>query len=168
MKRICRWSFVIWLTIMSCLANAAAESTESDLLSEIRQLDQRIFTSAFLTCDEDTLRALMSADLEFYHDIYGMIASDLESFLAGTIPDCIARREEKLPYIERRLEANTMQVRRLGNWGAIQTGSHTFYGRDEHNQDIFLERATFMHVWEHSEFGWRIKRVISYDHDNQN
>jgi len=167
MKRVFLWSLMVWLSATAGLASASPDPSEHDLLSEIRQLDERIFEAAFLTCDAPVLRALMSEDLEFYHDLYGLIANDLDAFLAGTIPDCIARSEGTLPYIERRPEPGTLQVRRLGDWGALQTGSHTFHGRDEDNQDLFLERGTFMHVWERSELGWRIKRVISYDHESE-
>ena len=144
-----------------------AEAERHELLSEIRALDQQIFDSAFLTCDENKLRELMSDDLEFYHDLYGLIAEALNSFLAGTIPDCLARQAGHLPYLERRLEPETMEVRRLGDWGAMQTGRHTFHGRDEDGEDVLVERAEFMHVWQHSEQGWRITRVISYDHRSE-
>lgn len=159
-----------YLTLVAAFAFAASATPndkEFDLTAELTRLDQRIFTSAFLTCDEDALRATMAEDLEFYHDIYGLIAEDLDSFISGTIPDCVARRNKELPYLERRLEPNTMQVRPLGDWGALQSGSHTFHGRDEHGQYVLLERGVFMHVWEKSELGWRIKRVLSYDHHSE-
>lgn len=38
---------------------------------------------------------------------------------------------------------------------------------NEQANDMFLERGTFMHVWEKVEQGWRIKRVISYDHKGE-
>lgn len=164
MNRIYTWIIAAWLLAAAMPALASPNSPESDLLSEIEPLDQRIFEAAFLTCDEDALRALLSPDLEFYHDLYGMIAGDLEAFLVGTLSDCTSRRAGELPYIERRLVPDSMEVRRVGDWGALQTGQHTFHGRDEQDQDVLLERGTFMHVWERSDMGWRIKRVISYDH----
>lgn len=65
------------------------------------------------------------------------------------------------------LMPGSMQVKPLGEWGALQTGRHTFHGQDEHGKDVLLERGTFMHIWERSEQGWHIKRVISYDHESE-
>lgn len=144
-----------------------ARAEEANLSAQISPLDAQIFEAAFLTCDEETLRALMSDDLEFYHDLYGLIAEDLDSFTRATIPDCEARKAGELPYLERRLDIESVQIKRLGEWGAMQTGRHAFYGRDELGGEQLLEQAEFMHIWQRSDKGWQIKRVISYDHRSQ-
>lgn len=159
--------FLVCFIASTSAAQAVPQEQENDLGAVLMPLDQRIFEAAFLTCDEGVLRDLLSDDLEFYHDLYGMIAGDIEDFLAGTLPDCIARSEGRSAYTERRLVPGSMEVRRIGDWGAIQTGQHTFHGRDDQGHDIFLERGTFMHVWEKTSNNWRIKRVISYDHKSE-
>lgn len=167
MKRVLFSCLLSGCMASTSLAQAAPKLQEEDLVAVLTPLDQRIFEAAFLTCDEGTLRELLSEDLEFYHDLYGMIAGDIDTFLAGTLPDCVARSEGRSAYTERRLVPGSMEVRRIGDWGAIQTGHHTFHGRDEAGQDILLERGTFMHIWEKTPDGWRIKRVISYDHKSE-
>ena len=156
-----------WIIASVSAAQALPQQPKHDLVAVLLPLDQQIFEAAFLTCDEDVLRELLSEDLEFYHDLYGMIAGDIDTFLAGTIPDCVARSEGQSAYTERRLIPGSMEVRRIGDWGAIQTGEHTFYGRDDEGQDIFLERGTFMHIWQNTRSGWRSERGISYDHTSE-
>ena len=119
MRRVKLFGHLAWAATFVLAASATPIDEDVDLTEELTRLDQRIFASAFLTCDEEALRATMAEDLEFYHDIYGLIAADLDSFISGTVPDCVARKNKELPYLERRLEPNTMQVRRLGNWGAL-------------------------------------------------
>ena len=167
MKRALLTSICLWSAATLGSAQADEAPVETGLLEQIAPLDAQIFEAAFLSCDEATLRTVMSPDLEFYHDLYGMIAGDLDTFLAGTLPDCVARQAGNAPYVERRLVPGSMEVRAIGEWGALQSGDHTFYGRDASGEDLFLERGTFMHVWAKTEQGWQIKRVISYDHKNE-
>ncbi|MEL6567886.1 MAG: nuclear transport factor 2 family protein [Pseudomonadota bacterium] len=132
----------------------------------IEALDADIFAAAFLTCDEQRLREILSPDLEFYHDLYGKIAGSVDEFLEGTIPDCLMRQRGESPFIRRALRLETMEIRPIGDWGLLQSGTHDFYGQDEDGNDILLETGVFMHVWQNTEQDWRITRVISYDHQS--
>lgn len=160
---------VILLLAMSAVSAAACAQTPGpqnldSTQSEIEALDADVFEAAFLTCDEQRLRELLSDDLEFYHDLYGKIAGSVSDFLSGTLPDCRARQRGEAPFIRRALRAETLQVRAIGDWGVMQSGTHDFFGRDDEGNDILLETGVFMHLWEKDGEDWRIARVISYDH----
>jgi len=157
---------IVFAAILPTTACAQVDKQvpEPTAYEAILALDAQIFEAAFLTCDSDTLRKIMAPDLEFYHDIYGNIAGNVDEFLSGTIPDCEARQRGENPYVERKLITETMQVRPIGDWGAMQTGTHHFVGKDEAGAEILLETGAFTHIWQKVDGGWKIKRVISYDH----
>ncbi len=149
---------------LSACAQTPSPAPEPTALQAITGLDAQIFEAAFLTCDEATLRRIMAPDLEFYHDLYGNIAQDVDGFLSGTLPDCEARKRGDAPYVERRLIADSLHVRPIGDWGAMQTGQHVFIGKSDTGEDVVLETGLFTHIWQKTDAGWKIKRVISYDH----
>ncbi len=144
----------------------AALLADTETTETIARHDATIFEAAFRTCDGEALRRVMADDLEFYHDKYGIIASSLDEFLDGTLPDCERRRSGEQPYLERRIGPGSMVVRRIGNDAVMQTGSHSFWLR-EPGQDIRkVETGLFTHIWVKTDGDYKIKRVISYDHAN--
>ena len=152
---------------VSAAANPpAALLADTETTATITRHDATIFEAAFGTCDGEALRRVMADDLEFYHDKYGLIASSLDEFLGGTLPDCERRKSGEQPYLERRLDAGSMVVRRIGDDAVMQTGSHSFWPR-EPGQDIRkVETGLFTHIWVKTDGDYKIKRVISYDHAN--
>lgn len=149
-------------TTPSSSYNLASPSVHDAIAAQ----DARIFEAAFLTCDRETLGEIMDDKLEFYHDLYGRIATTREEFLGGTIPDCEKRAAGDLPFLIRKVTADTMEVREIKGFGAMQTGQHGFYTRDESGEDILLETGEYIHLWEKRPEGWTIIRVISYDHES--
>ena len=133
-------------------------------VAAVKARDARIFEAAFLTCDKDALRDVMMENLEFYHDKYGIIARDRAAFIDGTIPDCEARKAGQLPYLERRLDADSMVVRRIGDDALMQTGTHSFWLRPPGEELRPVETGVFTHIWVRDGDRLRISRVISYDH----
>jgi hypothetical protein len=130
----------------------------------IASLDAEIFKAAFLTCDGERLSQIMADDLEFYHDKYGVIARTADEFIEGTIPDCVKRQQGELPYLERRATPGTMQVRKIGEDGLMQTGHHSFWLRLPGEDIRRVETGLYTHIWLRQGTGWQISRVISYDH----
>lgn len=108
MKRTMLFGYLTTLVAAFAFSTSATPIEEEiELTAELTRLDQLIFDSAFLTCDEEALYATMSDDLEFYHDIYGLIAEDLNSCVTGTITDCVARKKRNC----RILSGGSSQIR---------------------------------------------------------
>lgn len=70
----------------------------------------------------------MCEGLEFYQDLDGFIADDLNRFSSATTSECIARQTSSLPYPELQLEPQTMETRPLGDWGVAQAESNASFG----------------------------------------
>ncbi|MEL6687216.1 MAG: nuclear transport factor 2 family protein [Pseudomonadota bacterium] len=157
--------------VLGCTPSKASQppvlEADEETTSQIRQLDADIFEAAFLTCDGDRLREIMADDLEFYHDKYGIIATSVDEFLDGTIPDCLRRQSGELPYLERRSDDDTMVVRKIGEDGLMQMGEHSFWLRLPGEEIKKVETGVYTHLWVRDGDTYKIKRVISYDHIDQ-
>lgn len=131
-------------------------SKQTELYREIFRQD-RIFFSAFNSCDTLTYRQYLTKDFEFYHDLGGLHYLDEEM-------QSIREMCQRNSHIRRQLLENTLEVHQLGADGALEIGVHRFYhtnpGQGEHVSGTYK----FIHVWQKKGNVWRISRVISYDH----
>jgi hypothetical protein len=82
-------------------------------------------------------------------DITGMC----ERQAAGT--DFRARRE---------LVPGSMTVHVIGDYGAMQMGTHRFFALQAGKPDRLTETGKFIDLWKREGETWKLARVISYDH----
>lgn len=148
-----------FLAVMLCalsLACNAKEPTEAStaLFDEITKVDARLF-DAFNACDLDTMGALFSEDLEFYHDLGGV--SGYKATMETTKANC-----EKRLGLRRTLVPNSLKVYPIKDYGAIQIAAHTFCHLENGKDDCGTFQ--FVHVWKRVDAGWKLTRVISYGH----
>ncbi len=160
MKTTIALSFCLFLT--GFLFAQAEEDAE--LFQTLRVKDSLLFNASFNTCNISQLRALVSEDMEFYHDQSGVTRSKAD-FIAGTENGLC-----KLPYKARReLVAGSLQVFLMKNngelYGALQTGEHRFYAKYPDKEEVLTSTAKFTHLWLLEEGEWRLARVLSYDHE---
>jgi hypothetical protein len=125
-----------------------------ELAEEISELDTILF-KAVNEGKLDIVKEYFSPDLEFYHDTGG-----LDKY-QGTI-DNLKRMFANPNRPTRSLVENSMQVYPIKDYGAIQTGKHTFC----HTENGKPECGTFdfLHVWQKQDEKWQITRVVSYGH----
>ncbi|MBI3405636.1 MAG: nuclear transport factor 2 family protein, partial [Acidobacteria bacterium] len=64
---------------------------------------------------------------------------------------------------QRSLVPGTLKVYPMKGYGALQIGVHRFYHPKEGKKDIPGE-GQFIHLWQYKDGGWKITRVISFDH----
>lgn len=156
-----------FLPLLFCLALplllAGQPESPPELFHVLRAKDSLLFDIGFNTCDIGQFQALVSEDLEFYHDQSGITASKAD-FIAGTENGLC-----KLPYKARReLVPGSLQVFPMSNdgqlYGAIQTGTHRFYAKYPDEEEVLTSTAKFTHLWLLEEGEWRLSRVLSYDH----
>jgi ketosteroid isomerase-like protein len=149
---------LIFFILLFCLSGSSARAQKTlptkTLYTEIAKMDSLLF-DAFNSRNIEKLKIFFSTDLEVYQDNTGLrnYSQTVTSFTE------LFKKEYVL---KRKLVAQSMEVYPVKDFGAIQTGRHTFC----HTENGKLECATFrfMHVWEKTADGWKIKRLITYDH----
>lgn len=146
--------FILILLFLTKIAFAQTnkEVLKIDLLKmEIIKMDSLLFTVAFNQCDTTLFKKIIADDVEFYDDRSGLNTSKTNE-IKSLISKCI--RPEKLT---RKL--NSCTIDKLGDFGAVQLGEHTFYidGKPEGT-------GKFIHIWERKGKEWKLKRIVSYEH----
>jgi hypothetical protein len=116
--------------------------------------DEMVFDS----CDAGALATLVTDDFEMYHDKLGLSASSGEEFLKAIERMCARQKTGEDYRARRELVPGRMKVYPLNNYGAIQVGEHRFY------PEKLVEIALFTQVWKKETSGWRVSRVLNYDH----
>ena len=156
-------SFALLLAALSgvgALAQGKADHAQADhaqpaaLVATIRALDAKLF-EAYNHCDLVTLGAMVADDLEFYHDQTGL-AVGKATFLAAIKQNICGK-------VERTLLPATLEVYPLKNFGAVELGIHRFSHPGHPAEGV--GDAKFVMLWQNKDGGWKLTRVISYEHN---
>ncbi|MCB0792203.1 MAG: nuclear transport factor 2 family protein [Flavobacteriales bacterium] len=152
---------VLSVAILSACTHRPALSTPTPatpniLTSTIAALDSALF-AAFNAQDTAALGTWFTPDLEFYHDKSGL--ADHDGTMAGfqhlfTQPTTADMHRTLVP--------GTMEVYPLGDFGALEVCQHRF----THTEDGQVVSGVFKNImiWRKDSTGYRVSRVISYDH----
>lgn len=147
----------------AALAQTGPETmSDAQIDAELMAMDSAMFGAAFETCDLDRVRSLVTEDVEFYHDKSGLMLTDADAFVDQI--NCLNWTQGDAPQIRRVLEPGSLTSHRIGDFGAMQMGRHSFHLVREDGSDQLLETGDFIHLWRYSPEGWQIARIISYDH----
>lgn len=135
----------------------------SPLFRELKKQDSIFFERGFNQCDIAYLEKTVSEDLKFYHDQSGF--QDRQAFFENTKRNICSNPGQK-PV--RKLEQGSLTVFPLYNngslYGAIQSGVHHFYIRENNKEDLRTSTARFTSVWVLENDEWKLAEVLSYDH----
>lgn len=137
------------------------------LTEQISRADTELFELSFaLPCDVPRFRAMLTDDVEFYHDKAGFNVRKADDFVAIYTRQCTSRANPKASRSRRELVASTLHVDPVPGWGAIETGEHLFYERQgKDGAETLVGRASFAHLWVLGTDGqWRLSRVFSFAH----
>jgi hypothetical protein len=132
---------------------AQSNAQAGDLFKRIEALDSKLF-DAYNHCDLATLGAMVSDDLEFYHDKTGLSV--------GRDPFITAIKQNICGKVERSLVPDSLQAYPLNGYGAVEIGVHRF--RHPGSPEDAIGEAKFITIWQNKNGSWRVTRVISYDH----
>jgi hypothetical protein len=152
-------SLHLFLLVLSALcglrAKAQSDAQQDPLFLTIKSLDAKLF-DAYNNCDLTTLGAMVSDDLEFYHDQTGLSVGKA-TFLA-------AIKQNVCGKVQRELLPQTLEVYPLKGYGAVEIGIHRFHhpGHPENG----VGDAKFITLWQNKYGAWTVTRVISYDHNH--
>lgn len=162
MKYLARSCNYLLLLLSVCFGVAAipklpAQTKPAEpLLVTIKALDTQLF-DAYNHCDLPALGALVADDLEFYHDKTGLsrgkakFLEDIQKYICGKV--------------NRQLVKESLEVYPMEGYGAVEMGTHRFTHPNE-SGDQQLGEAKFVMLWQKTDAGWKITRVISYDHES--
>ena len=135
---------------LPCLAQDS-HARSGPLFDELAGMDAALFEAAFATCDKAKFRALFTEDAEFYHDKTGASFGEDVKVMKSCPRD---------NGVTRTLVPGSLEVYPLQGYGAVQIGRHVFARKGEPG----AEEAKFVHLWKREANGWRLARVLSFDH----
>ena len=155
LKRSLYLILLVLLALSSMTADAQSVAQPDPLFMTIQSLDTKLF-DAYNHCDLTTLGAMVSDDLEFYHDQTGLSV--------GKAPFLAAIKQNICGKVERTLLPDTLEVYPLKGFGAVELGIHRFHhpGRPEDG----MGDAKFVTLWQNKDGAWKVTRVISYEHNH--
>ena len=135
-------------------SNRAAAQTSGPLFNEIAHLDSLQF-GAFNARNLDQLMNYFDSSLELYQDNTGVRNFDQTKQAFGGL--------FKMSYVlNRKLIPGTMEVYPIRDYGAIETGQHTFSHIENGQLQAFTYK--FMQIWQKKDGVWRVTREITYGH----
>jgi hypothetical protein len=146
---------LLLLALVGLLARAQSAAQPDPLFETIKSLDAKLF-NAYNHCDLGTMSAMVSDDLEFYHDQTGL--------MVGKAPFLAAIQQNICGKVERTLLEDTLEVYPLKNYGAVEIGIHRF-SHPGHPEDGMGD-AKFVTLWQNKDGAWKMTRAISYEHNH--
>jgi ketosteroid isomerase-like protein len=153
LKRYLLAASLVLSTLFTPVVHAQSDSQSDALFKTIQTLDTKLF-DAYNHCDLTTLSAMVSDDLEFYHDQTGLEV--------GKAPFLAAIKQNICGKVERTLLQDTLEVYSLKGYGAVEIGIHRFH-HPENPENV--GDAKFVMLWQNKDGVWKVMRVISYNHN---
>lgn len=146
---------VVFPLVFCNSAYAQKEKSSSDnIFIEIAHMDSVLF-NAFNNHDAVKMSTMFTNDLEFYHDKNGL------SDYTQTV-EAFGRLFNQNNGMRRKIVEGSLEIYPINNYGAVETGFHTFYHFEDGKQ---IEGTfKFIHLWKYENGQWKISRIISYDH----
>jgi hypothetical protein len=123
----------------------------------IASLDAALFAADNI-CDFEKVRTFFTEDLEFYHEKGGLTVTREGSLEIMGKNLC----GENSNRVRRELVKDSLEVRPINNYGAVQTGEHRFYLTQKGQTERLDGVGKFVMLWQKKDGEWRISRVISY------
>ena len=149
--------FFILLAMAPALAQPAIDAKSGPLFDTILAQDKRLFDSVN-SCDLDALADMVSDDLEFYHDQTGL-SRGRAAFIDAIKTNICGK-------VHRELIPGSLEAHPLKTYGAVEIGDHVFCPAATPSacNPQASGMAKFTMLWRQEGTGWKLTRVISYDH----
>lgn len=142
----------------ACVLAAADGVLPSDpLYQAILRHDQTLF-DAYNRCDLPAFGAMVTDDIEFYHDKGGLSV--------GRAPLLKAIENNICHKVKRELMKETLEVYPMANYGALEIATHSFCNLRETPVCAAATNGTgkLVHLWKKQGDGYVLARVLSFDH----
>jgi len=148
----------------TAFAQTAGPAQSQQQFDEVAAADQALFSAFFDRCDMETLAKMVTDDFEMFHDKNGYMAKSGKDFLDAIAGTCARQKTGEDYRARRELVPGTLKVYPLNNYGAVEIGVHRFFQLLPGKPEKLVEVSEFTHVWKKEESGWKLSRVLSYDH----
>ena len=141
-----------------------------DTVARIAQNDARLFWGFFEGCKPDAVADLVHPDFRMLHDIAGLALASGEQMIEQSRERCASRAPggANAGYKNRRLLVpGSRRVQMLGDWGALEEGSHTFHEwRGPDAGWVQTGGGRYIHSWQWMpvEGRYRLLESLSIDH----
>lgn len=137
------------------VAGVCAADTET----AVRAADA-LYWQAFNACDMQAMGALLTNDVEFYHDKTGLTTS------RNGVLDSLRKGPCGTPGMHLRREAvpGSVHFFPLAGGFAILSGEHRFYASENGKPEHLDGQADFTIVWQSTNGQWQMRRILSYAH----
>jgi ketosteroid isomerase-like protein len=155
--------FALTLTAGSQAQRAGPPQTKA-MHDEIAAADLALFSAFFDRCDTEALGKMVTDDFEMFHDKNGYMAKSGKEFLDAIAGTCARQKTGEDYRARRELVAGSLKVYPLNNYGAVEVGVHRFFKLTPGKPEELVEVSQFTHVWKKEDSGWKLSRVLSYDH----
>jgi hypothetical protein len=159
------------------LAQAAASQrmpTGEALEQQVAANDARLFWGFFEGCDPDTVAPLIHPDFRMLHDLAGEALASGAQMIEQSREECAKRAPggANAGYKNRRLLVpGSRRIQKLGDWGVLEEGLHTFSEwraalNDGAGGWEMTGGARYIHVWQWmpDEGRLRLLESLSVDH----
>jgi hypothetical protein len=143
---------VALITVAAPLTAVPAGDGKSGALYDTVIAQDTALFAAFNTCDLNSLAAMVSDDLHFFHDHDGLSVGR-DTFVQSV-------KNNVCGHFTRSLEAESAEVWPVPGYGAIEKGVHRFRHADHTPDGI----GTFMIVWKQTGSRWVMTQSFSYGH----
>lgn len=141
----------------------SAQNKEQDIKDLIYHNDS-LFWIAYNNCDVPGMSSWMTDDVEFYHD-KGGATKGRDTIIALLKKNLCSNSQYGL---RREPVKGTVNVYVLNSsdvpYGAIITGQHVFYVRQNGQKEFLDGLARFSQLWILNNGSWKMSRILSYDH----
>ncbi|MBO9571326.1 MAG: DUF4440 domain-containing protein [Chitinophagaceae bacterium] len=130
----------------------------------VREADSLMW-DAYNRCDVDGMKVYFTEDIEFYHDKGGVtigVDSLATTFRKGPCSNTDSFRLRRAVVPQSIKIYPLYQNNRL--YGAVFIGEHLFFITEKGKTERVSGQAKFTHLWLLQNGAWKIKRVLSYDH----
>lgn len=152
---------LIYITVL--FSSVCFAQSETEVIGTVKKLDSEFWTS-YNTCDTNKIKSYIANDIEFYHD-KGGITLGQENLINSIKNNLCSKSNYK---IRREVLTNSEKYFILKNnnaiYGVILTGEHKFYLTLDNKKEFADGIAKFTHLWLFENNIWKMKRILSYDH----
>ncbi|MEO1516896.1 MAG: nuclear transport factor 2 family protein [Bacteroidota bacterium] len=142
---------LLFFPLLAFSQTADGVMTDAELEREISKMDSLLFEEAFNNCNFELFKSILVDGIEFYDDRTGL-NTDLAKEYASFQDKC----SRPLPVTRKLIQHS---VHRLGEFGALQKGTHIFL-----NDGQVVQSAQFVTIWKKTETSWIVSRAMSYEH----
>lgn len=155
LKFACTALLLLWASFQNLIAQHNLQAV---------LIQDSLFWQHFNNCQVDDLGRFFTNDIEFYHDKNGP-TQGLDTFLAASRRNLCSNSNFRL---RRESVPGSIKIFPMKNgemlYGAILSGQHVFYVLESGKEPRLDGLAQFTHLWLKTESGWKMSRVLSYDH----